>query len=255
MAVSSVAASSSRASSSGGIAMDARGASPPSEATSSVAEQCRRESLRGALPRAVGDGRRRRRFVRVRRGLSRRAVDVQDRERHHALPPCEGRRLTARGLRRDDRLREMRRRGAGEGAGVRRGRRVDVFHVERCGGSSARGRLRRVSRASSSSKIDDDDDDDRAGRIGQEHGVEASTSRRSSRCDHECRHAEPDGETNAPRARCWRFTERRKPRKRIVAAVRAHRGDDDRRRRNRGGREVDAEALGAKLDKTTRSDR
>ena len=44
MAVSSVAASSSRASSSGGIAMDARGASPPSEATSSVAEQCRRES-------------------------------------------------------------------------------------------------------------------------------------------------------------------------------------------------------------------
>ena len=119
---------------------------------------------------------------------------MQDRERHHALPPLEGRRLAARGLRRDDDCERCVVAELGKG----------VAYVEDAeptsstwSGAAARalaGAFGRVSRVSSSSSAindarDDDDDDDRAGRIDRNmewsvHLQEVASVR------HECRHAE-----------------------------------------------------------------
>ena len=187
MAVSSVAASSSRASSSGGIAMDARGASPPSEATSSVAEQCRRESHE-ALFRARSE-----------------TVDGDD-DSFVCDAVFRDAQLTCRIASATTRCR-LSRAGASP-----RGDCAAMTDCERCvvaelgkgvayvedaeptsstwSGAAARalaGAFGRVSRASSSSEIDDDDD--QAGRIDRNmewsvHLQEVASVRP------ECRHAE-----------------------------------------------------------------
>ena len=168
--------------------MDARGASPPSEATSSVAEQCRRESHE-ALFRARSE-----------------TVDGDD-DSFVCDAVFRDAQLTCRIASATTRCR-LARAGASP-----RGDCAAMTDCEKCvvaelgkglayvedaestsstwSGAAARalaGAFGRVSRASSSSKIDDDDDD-RAGRIDRNmewsvHLQEVESVR------HECRHAE-----------------------------------------------------------------
>lgn len=232
--------------------MDARGASPPSEATSSVAEQCRRESHE-ALFRARSE-----------------TVDGDD-DSFVCDAVFRDAQLTCRIASATTRCR-LARAGASP-----RGDCAAMTDCEKCvvaelgkglayvedaestsstwSGAAARalaGAFGRVSRASSSSKIDDDDDDDdRAGRIDRNmewsvHLQEVESVR------HECRHAELR----------WRNERTARAMLAIHRAAEAAEAESSRRFERIAetttavaetvvAARAEAEALGAKLDATT----